>query len=186
MVRVLLVMLFGGSAVALAFYSAEANKVANFAEICKTVVLVPIQCPPDIDCLWLERELGQLIREKSKLKVVDADRVRRAVFDLGLTGNEPDFRPRVLERLGADAAVVVGVPGVDTTTKGTTAVLVGNAFVTAPQERKTGVATLEIVDRDGKRLMQGSGHGDSRSPYRSEKGLVAKVLRLILERAFPA
>jgi len=167
-----------------ATFDAEANKVGDFRDVCKKVVVAPMECPPDLNCLRLETDLVALLRVHAGLQVIGAAAVRKALFDLGLSTDAPDLRERMLDHFEADAIVVAGVPGFEVQSKGATAVWTGTTMIAAPNERKIGATTLAVIGRDGRKLLEGSAQGSSKNPYRTEQGFVAKMFRLILEKAF--
>lgn len=150
------------------------------------VAIAPLSCPPDIDCAKAEKDLVKLIREKTPMAVIEPAQIKQAAFNEGLTAPIPDEAlRRIAAALGADAVLVADIGAVSTKHTGAAIVPVGTSFVAVDEQKKNSSCSLLITNLEGKPLMQGTGFGESRNAFRSESGMVEKMFRLILEKAFP-
>lgn len=168
-----------------ASYSAQVQQVPDLKQKVKTIALAPMNCPEDLDCLWVEDELAQTIASYKLFNVVRTEQVRQALFQLGAKSVNDDNRAAVLKQLGADAMVFATVGSAGTKTDGAVGVFTGASVVVAPRKIKHGNVELAVVASDGQLLLQGLANGTSRNGFKSEKGVVLTAFKSILEKAFP-
>lgn len=170
---------------ALARYSAQVQQVPDIKQRVKTVAIAPMTCPAGIDCLWLEGKIAEHLASYKLFRVIDAERVRQVLFELGARRLDETTPASLLEKLGADALVLATVAGAGTKSEGAVGVFTGSSVVMAPQEVKHGNVEVEFIAADGGILLQGIGAGTSGNELKSEKGVVFTSFKALFEKAFP-
>lgn len=182
--KVLLALLLV-AAPAAAKWSVDVQNVPDLRVAVHVVAIVPITCPESVDCDRVETDIVKMVAMATGARVVGPRVLKEAAFKEGIV---PPLSTEALARFsqaaGADSVMVVSIGGLSTTTTGGSGVVVGSTFVATQDKKQDGSLTLTITSLDGKLLLHGTGFGESRNPFRAEEGMVLKMARLILEKAF--
>ena len=134
-------------------------------------------CPAGIDCLWIESKLAEALRGFKSFSVIDAERVRQVLFELGASQVTPENLAAVNEELGTDALFFALV---GSTSSGAVGVMVGTSLIMVPDEVKHSGVEVRWVAPDGTTLLQGIGSGTSGNVYKSGKGVVLTTFKAVL------
>lgn len=164
-------------------YSVEMNTSSDFPAGITTLAIMPIGCPPKIDCSAVERDLAEYLGHyKARFSVVSAGAVRQATFDMGLLQPDDSRRQELMSRLKADAALLVVVGHAGTEQSGAVTFPVFNTLFTGFVQESSGNVTMFIVSADGKPLMRGTGFG--KSEWYGDSSLVSRLCQDVLDKAF--
>jgi len=176
-------LLFAGDAFP---YSSTVTTTSDFpAGIARVAMLPLVGCPSTVDCTSMEKEIAaSATKYSAKFQLVSPYRVNQLMMDLGISQIDETNGAAVAEKLNVDTFLVVQIMHAGRTTEGDVYYAVGdNMAMGIPYE--VGVGNLEvrmIRAADGKALMKGSAFG--KSEFYSEKGLIPRLFREVLEKAF--
>jgi hypothetical protein len=117
-------------------YSAQVEQVPNLASGVRRVALMPMTCPPGIDCLRVETRLAGALRGFKGFVVTDVEQVRQALFELGTSQVTPENVGLVARKLGVDALSFGKVGSAGSATSGSVGFMAGSSFVVVREEVK--------------------------------------------------
>lgn len=169
----------------LAKWSVDLQRAPALSDV-KKIAIVPMACADGVDCSQTEKTLVALVREHAHVDVIEPATLRQEAFNQGLTKPvaAEDLR-RIAAALGADAVMIAEVTSLTTKSRSTGGFFVGSAFAATHEEKKNSGSSLLVTSLDGKPLLQATAYGESRNAFRTERGMVEKMFRLILEQAYP-
>jgi hypothetical protein len=163
-------------------YTIELNSVPNYRQEFSKVAMAPCDCPEDVDCLWLERRLGEQIGLYKGITVVPAQRVREVMFQLGLQQLDEKSRTQVSEKLDVDSFAVAIVQHSGSQASGMVGFWAGSTIGMSQTAIVKGKVEFLIVRAtSGEVLVRGIGYGESE--WRTDKGVLWNIFRRIIHKA---
>jgi hypothetical protein len=169
---------------AIAGYNVDVQRKSSFAEDVGIVAVLPADCPPDIDCVWLNRFIGQQFSRRPDVRSVPLEAVRQTMMDENIAVFDEAGRQKLAEKLGVQSFALVSIGHAGTKDSGAVAIPMGNSFYIAEDQVAEGSVQFEIIAaNDGAILLKGVGHG--KSEFRSTIRLLAKTFAEIFVKAFP-
>src|SRR5688572_26023874 len=103
---IIILTLLTASSLTFARYSVEVHSIPDFRQLIHNVAIMPALCPPDLDCLWLEKRIAEHLDIYRGIAVIPAERVRAMMFEMGIDHLDESARATLSEKLRVDAFVV--------------------------------------------------------------------------------
>lgn len=179
----LLLVTWGAGQAAVAGYNVQTNKLPGALDGVRRLAVAPGSCAGDVDCLWLETKVAEELKALGRYGIIEAQEVRQRMLELGINRfGEGDLKG-LAEKLGVEAFVVPIVGHSGTEVSGVSGVVVGGWLYGDTEKIAKGSAELIVVRAsDGKAVIRGTGSG--KSEIRTGKGVVLKVFKEIIAKAF--
>lgn len=179
---IIVLTLLTASSPTFAKYSVEVHSVPDFKQLVHSVAIMPALCPPDLDCLWLEKRIAEHLDTYRGVTVVPAERVRAMMFEMGVEHLDQSARAALSEKLKVDAFAVPLVEHSESQSSGMVGFWVGSTVGMVDTSVIKGKVELLIVQAgSGTVLVKGIGYGKSGS--RTDKGTVFEIFRRIIQKA---
>ena len=179
----LTILLAGG--MALPGFDVQVVKTTyNLADL-ELVAVLPPACQADVNCTWVESQLDEDLYAGKYFAHIPSSRVRQEMLELDIQLWDDEARELMAESLGVTSFLlpVITVAG-HGGSGGSVSVYSGGVGVSGFGSSSTGGAELVFIRAsDGKQIIHGEGFG--KSGFRSQKGVVRKIFRRILQEAFP-
>ena len=179
----LAVLLAGG--MALSGFDVQVVKATyNLADL-ELVAVLPPACEAEVSCTWIEEQLDEDLYAGKYFAHIPSSRVHQEMLELDIQFWDDEARELMAESLGATSFLlpVITVAG-HGGSGGSVGFYSGGIGVSGSGSSSTGGAELVFIRAsDGKEFIHGEGFG--KSGFRSQKSVVSKIFRRILEEAFP-
>jgi hypothetical protein len=164
-------------------YDVQVTASPEIRSTIMAIAVIPVSCPRDVNCVWIERALLDDLRQYPEFTVVSTSRVREVMLALGVETIDNAARTALADALKVDAFLVPVVGHSGTESQGAVGIWTGTTVIMTDSSVSKGSVELHLLRAsDGKALLRGSGFGESE--FRSGKGVVRKVFRQILREAF--
>jgi len=168
---------------AFAGYNVQVTKLPEFDSRVKSVALSPADCPEGLDCVWIEDRLLEDLKRYASIDVVPPSRVRQVMLELEINQVDETSRPVLAEHLHVDSFLIPLVGHASEESAGSISLWSGYSMTTIDDTVAKGRVELLVVGgTDGKVLLRGTGFGES--DLRSQKGVIRKIFRQVLIKAF--
>jgi hypothetical protein len=157
----------------------------NLADL-ELVAVLPPACQAEVNCTWVEKELDEDLHAGNYFPHIPSSRVRQEMLELNILLWDDEAREILAETLGVTSFLVpvITVAG-QGNSGGSVGFYSGGVGFSGFGSSSTGGAELVFIRAgDGKEIIHGEGFG--KSGFRSQKSVVRKVFRRILQEAFPA
>lgn len=164
-------------------YTVDATTTAEFWDYADAIAVVPIEpCPGGIDCLDMEEDIHDDLLDDVQ-NVRSAHQVRQALMSINALRLTAENRLAVAQKLKVKAYLVVMIAHTDREETENYNIWVGDKWFLWEDSRNRGSVDVLLITADGgKLIMRGTGHGSSE--FRSQKGVLMKIIGEILEKAF--
>lgn len=152
----------------------------------KRVAILPVVCPPELECDRLEEEFAELLADRIKLEVVPAQQARDVMERAHIDKLDYETRFILAESLRVDAFATVNVRQASIEKVESKVAKVG--FVQMPQQQTTVKHVklgLQLESKDGSVLMQTDGEARVEGTMKGLNGVAERTLEVMLDKAVP-
>ncbi|HKQ83288.1 MAG TPA: hypothetical protein VJS42_13930 [Steroidobacteraceae bacterium] len=152
----------------------------------KRVAMMPITCPPDVDCGDLEERVGELLAKRSKLEILPPAQARDVMQKAGISKLDYETRYILAESLRVDGFATVDIQNAGVEQVEGKVVRLGATEVTdAPTSVKHVKMVLQLATKDSTTLLQVTGEAALEGSMRSIDGIAERTVKDMFEKAFP-